>query len=114
MATLTNDTFTDNSGAYGGGLENDGTATVMDYTFTGNSATDAGGGLYNFGKATLTNDTFTDNSATDAGGGLANKALGAPTTTMTLTGDTFNGNSATSPGSTGGGLFNDPLFEGDV
>ncbi|HEY2158277.1 MAG TPA: right-handed parallel beta-helix repeat-containing protein [Isosphaeraceae bacterium] len=83
-ATVTGNTFTDNSATDGGGLETYvGTATLMGNTFTGNSATDHGGGLFNVG-ATLfsTDDIFTDNTSAFVGGGLADSG------TATLTGDT--------------------------
>jgi predicted outer membrane repeat protein len=45
---------------------------VTDSTIAGNSATD-GGGLFNEGTATLTACTVSGNSATGSGGGLYNE-----------------------------------------
>jgi predicted outer membrane repeat protein len=96
--TRLRDNHADNSG---GGLENDGIATLINVTVSGNSAT-AGGGLYNShpiggnpATATLTNVTFGGNSATIEGGGLWNNG------NTTLTNVTFSSNSAAG---TGGGL----------
>jgi predicted outer membrane repeat protein len=82
---------------FGGGLYNDnGSPTLTNLTFSGNSATVGGGGLYNFtGSPTLTNVTFSGNSASYDGGGLYSEYGSA-----TLTNVTFSGNSATE----GGGL----------
>ena len=63
---------------------------MRDSTFTGNSAS-LGGGLYNDGTATVRDSTFAGNSA-DAGGGLANGPHS--TTTVTVIDSTFTGNSA--------------------
>ena len=84
----------------GGGLYNDGTATLANCTVSGNSAsTGGGGGLYNDGTATLTlTDCTVSGNSAGTGGGLDNES------TATLTHDcTVSGNSA----STGGGLYND-------
>ena len=91
---LTNVTFGDNlGGSAGGGLFNDGdgTATLTDVSFTGNSADSGdGGGLYNsaLGTATQTNVVFYGNRAGDQGGGVFNDG------TATLTNTSFSGNSA--------------------
>ncbi|MGD0220669.1 MAG: InlB B-repeat-containing protein, partial [Acidimicrobiales bacterium] len=68
-ATLTDDTFSGDSATYGGGVFDDlgSTATLTDDTFSGDSAT-YGGGIYNDGTATLTDDTFSGDSATYGGG----------------------------------------------
>ncbi len=80
-----------NNATYGGDLENNagGTATLTGDTFTDNGGSH-GGGLDNFGggtTATLTNDTFTGNFG-DNGGGLDNEGFA----TVTLMGDTLTGN----------------------
>jgi len=98
-ATLTNVTVSGNSAsAHGGGLMNSvGTATLTNVTVSGNSASE-GAGLFNQGTATLTNVTVSGNSASAHGGGLVNSAG-----TATLTNVTVSGNSASE---SGGGLFN--------
>lgn len=53
---------------YGGGIDNSGTAVVVNSTFSGNSA-EYGGGVGNWNSLAITNCTFSANSAT-AGGGI--------------------------------------------
>jgi len=78
------------SASDGGGINNSGTLTVTDSTFSGNSAAD-GGGITNFGTLTVTNSTFSDNSATTfSGGGIVHSGSG----TVTVTNSTFSRNSA--------------------
>jgi adhesin/invasin len=71
-------------GSVGGGINNNGTVTVRDSTFTGNSA-DQGGGIQNAGTATVQNSTFSGNNAS-YGGGIKNIA------TLTIDNSTFVGN----------------------
>ena len=86
------------SASDGGGINNSGTLTVTDSTFSGNSAAD-GGGITNFGTLTVTNSTFSDNSATTfSGGGIVHSGSG----TVTVTNSTFSRNSAAN----GGGITN--------
>ncbi|WP_395752543.1 choice-of-anchor Q domain-containing protein [Prosthecobacter sp.] len=79
----------------GGGIYNQGTATLERCTLSGNS-TYYGGGIYNSGTLTLTQSTLSGNSAYGQGGGILN------TGTLTLTQSTLSGNSA----SDGGGISN--------
>ena len=65
------------------------TAALSGLTITGGSTIGGGGGLYNQGTATLTDCTISGNSA-DSGGGLDNPS----TATLTLTDCTISGNSA--------------------
>lgn len=97
-----------NGSAYdslGGGMINDsGSPTLTNLTFSGNSA-DYGGGMYNFGEngnssPTLTNVIFSGNTATYYGGGMYNDS---DYSSPTLTNVTFSGNSAY----IGGGMYND-------
>ena len=87
----------------GGGMLNEsGSPTLTNCTFTGNLANDYGGGMTNWNNSspTLTNCTFTDNSAEYySGGGMANYQ-----SSPTVTNCTFNGNSAYYYG--GGGMYN--------
>ncbi len=94
--TLNDLTIANGSALLGGGIENLGTLSVTNSTFSGNSATDFGGGILNGSTLTVTNSTFSGNSATGNGGGIANGG------TLTVTNSTFSGNSATF----GGGIFN--------
>ena len=100
-ATLTveNLTMSDGSATLGGGIENEGTLTVSNCTFSGDIGTDGGdgGAIYNTGVLTVTNSTFSGNSA-GSGGALDNHA------TLTITSSTFSGNSA--PMGAGGAIRN--------
>ncbi len=94
----------DGNGIFGGGLFNEGTLTITNTTFTGNSAL-YGGAIYTRalgsdpldGFLTLTGDTFSSNSATAESGAIDNWAGG----TVTVTDDTFTGNSAPYGGAIG-------------
>jgi hypothetical protein len=98
--TVTNCTFSGNSAEHGGGMFNRNcTAVVTDCTFIGNSAQIDGGGMLNdIGSSTIvTNCTFTGNSA-DWGGGMYNWSNSAPILTKCI----FIENSA----AWGGGMCN--------
>jgi Ca2+-binding RTX toxin-like protein len=93
--------------SWGGGMYNPSySLTLMNITFSGNSATGGfGGGMLNANSSpTLTNVTFSGNSANTSGGsgggggGMYNFNNSSPT----LTNVTFSGNSATG----GGGMYN--------
>ncbi|MDF5712884.1 MAG: right-handed parallel beta-helix repeat-containing protein [Rhizonema sp. NSF051] len=106
---ITNSTLDHNSAKdEGGGLVNNGSVTVNNSTFTGNSAAD-GGGISNDGIITISNTTISGNSASgkstlavssdsnvNNGGGIYNRG------TLTLVSSTLTINSATN----GGGIFN--------
>lgn len=86
-------------GGSGGGLHNDGgVVTIINSTFSSNSAT-FGAGLYNssFGRLTIINSTFSDNRGGN-GGGLLNDGG-----TANIANSTFTDNS----GGNGGGFLND-------
>ncbi|MCS6909984.1 MAG: right-handed parallel beta-helix repeat-containing protein, partial [Anaerolineales bacterium] len=96
--TVTNSTFSGNSAtAWGGGILNKGTLMVTSSTFSENSAS-FGGSIYNDGGTlTVTNSTFSGNGA-GFGGGIYNARSG----TLTVTGSTFSDNR----GRSGGGIYN--------
>jgi predicted outer membrane repeat protein len=98
--TVTNSTFSGNSspnGAGGGIYNNSGTLMVSNSTFSSNTAITDGGGIFNYkGTLTVSNSTFADNTANIGGGGIFNDS------TLTVTNSTFSGNSATSDG---GGIY---------
>ena len=104
VASISGLSIIDGNGTYGGGLFNEGTLTITNTTFTGNSAA-YGGAIYTRalgddpldGVLTLTGDTFSSNSATAESGAIDNWAGG----TVTVTGDTFTGNSAPNGGAIG-------------
>jgi hypothetical protein len=81
-ATVRSSALTSNTAASGGGIWNalSDTLTVTGSTFSSNSTDTYGGGLYNEGTATVGNTTFSGNS-TRFGGGIFN----APTTGISLT-----------------------------
>ena len=91
--------------AYGGGLfaGGNGSPTLTNCTFAGNSAKFGGGGMYcNGASPALTNCTFSGNSAAD-GGGLYNSNSASPTLTNCI----IRANSATGERYThGGGMYN--------
>ncbi|HTB08854.1 MAG TPA: choice-of-anchor Q domain-containing protein, partial [Acidimicrobiales bacterium] len=82
--TLENDAISGNTVIFdGGGVYNAGTATLSNDTFSDDSASDFGGGVANEGGViSMTNDTFDGDSAA-AGGGFLNVG------TATATNDTF-------------------------
>ena len=111
----------------GGGIENSGTLSVIDSTFSDNSASGAsgdlsagngnGGAIDNSGKLSVTGSTFSGNSAT--GGGAIHSQCGTGSGgaiensgTLSLTDSTFSGNSAvggvelSSGAGDGGGIMN--------
>ena len=94
----------------GGGVLNEGTATLTDVTLSGNDGGDHGGGLENTGNVTLTGCTVSGNQAV-SGGGLEN-LFGV----MTLTGTTISGDDAEGPTlfNIGGAVsLNDCTISGD-
>jgi hypothetical protein len=98
--TVIDCTFTGNSAGFNGGgmYNNQSSPTVVDCLFTGNSSLFSGGGMLNNDSSpTLLGCTFTDNTASTAGGGILNSG-----STATLIGCAFNSNTAL----IGGGLFN--------
>jgi CSLREA domain-containing protein len=104
---------------FGGAIENNGTGTLSNCTFNGNTATASsgqtngrGGAIQNGGDEyslagssalTLRNCTITGNTASDAGGAIANVSSGNNrVVSLTVSNSTVNGNSATA----GGGIYN--------
>jgi predicted outer membrane repeat protein len=106
--TLINVTFSGNSAHnFGGGMYSDywSSPALTNVTFSGNSAGN-GGGMFNYqGNPTLTNVTFSGNSAYISGGGMSNN-FSSPT----LINVAFSGNLVTAGGGLisdgGGGMFN--------
>ncbi len=103
--TVTNCSFTGNSGFNGGGMRNQSgsSPTVTDCTFDGNTA-NGGGGMYNTGNSspTVTDCWFTGNMTDPIfglGGGMANVSGSSPT----VNDCTFTGNTT---GLFGGGMAN--------
>ena len=94
---LTDCTIRANEGGVGGGLFNDGVATLHGCIFDINSATDVGGGIANNGGVTLFDTRFDDNTTDHQGAGIHN--LG----TARLERCTLQGNKAHAAG---GGVHN--------
>ena len=91
-------TISNGVSASGGGINNAGTLTVTNSTFSSNSVNVQGGGIFNGGTLTVTNSTFSGNSAAN-GGGICNDAG----RTVTVANSTLSGNSARVGG---GGIVN--------
>jgi len=86
--TVTNSTFSSNSASNGGAIASFGTLTVTNSIFSGNNGGTAGG-IWNYqGTVSVTNTTFSGNSSPNYAGAIEN--YGA----FTITGSTFSGNSA--------------------
>jgi hypothetical protein len=92
-------------GGHGGGIDNHGTVTITNSTFSGNSAeAGSGGGIANSGTLTITNSTFSGNSVNFAnGGGIYNNA-GTVTLRNTIVANNTNGNCSGSITDGGGNL----------
>ncbi|GIK56175.1 MAG: hypothetical protein HND44_02095 [Chloroflexi bacterium] len=68
-AVLHSTTFSQNSGGYGGGIENSGAITITHSLLTANDASGSGGGLWNIGGTAVVQQTsFIDNFAYEGGG----------------------------------------------
>lgn len=67
-AVLENVTLADNSGGYGGGVENNGDLTIRNSLIDNNAVTGSGGGLWNIsGTAVVEKSTFSNNFAYEGG-----------------------------------------------
>jgi len=86
--TVTNCTFSNNDGFDGGAIYNDGMLTVTKSTFSNNQSTVEGGAILNNGTVNVTSGTFSGNHAPGSGGAIENNAGG----TSTVTNSTFTGN----------------------
>jgi hypothetical protein len=83
------------SAAAAGGIENDGTLTLVNVTLSGNTAVTDGGGLYNLATATLGNVTIAANGAERGGGAFM---PGDTTFTNTIVADSSSGGSCSNGG----------------
>ncbi len=93
--TITNSVLSNNSAGYGGGIYNSGTLTVANSAFSNNTATIYGGGIDNYystGALTVTNSTFSGNGNAHGGAIYIN---GEITQKADITNSTFSGNWAT-------------------
>ena len=102
--TLINDTFSNNSANYGGGgiyNDNYGSPTLINVTFSSNSATINGGEIYNnyYSSPTLIDVSFSNNTASNNGGGMYNLSYSSPNLSNVI----FSANTALVDG---GGMVN--------
>ena len=105
--TVINSTFTGNTAQAGGAIYHDGTTLkVQGSTFNGNQATSAddnggGGAIYSDDPTVISNSTFSGNSTAFYGGGVY--FIGTSIETLVVRNSTFTGNSA---GDFAGGIGN--------
>ena len=93
----------------GGGVFNNGTLTLLNSTFTGNTAIGGGegGGVFNENVMTINGCTITNNTVIGSngeGGGVLNFDV------ITITGCTITNNAVSGSGGQGGGVFNDGVM----
>jgi predicted outer membrane repeat protein len=101
--TVINTTLIDNSAEEGGAICNGGFLTIMNSTFSGNTARHhRGGAIRNYGTMKITNSTIVGNRAPSGiGGGIYNGGLFGPSGTLMINNSTLSGNAA----DFGGGIF---------
>jgi cell division septation protein DedD len=108
ILTLSECALSSNSALNGAGIFNDGSAgnatlTVLNSTFSGNSAGGSGGGIFNNGERSgsaslsVNNSTLSGNSTPGDGAGILNDGSGG-SATLTITNSTLSGNLATGYG----------------
>ena len=99
--SVVNSTFSSNSAlsGYGGGILCTGQVTVINSTFSSNSAGFDGGGINTYPQITVTNSTFASNSTLGDGGGILTNGA------VTVSNSTFSDNKAYGTGSGGAGIF---------
>jgi hypothetical protein len=99
MLTVVDSTFSNNSAALGGGIDNGSTLTITESTLSDNSAANGGGAIANtVGVLTITNCSIMANSTGGPGGGIATNI-----STVTVNNTTISGNHAST---SGGGIDN--------
>jgi predicted outer membrane repeat protein len=106
--TMINSTISANKAAsYGGGISNSniGILSVINSTIRQNYADFAGGGIYNEGSLDVLNSTLSENTARKAGGGVANGGNGLDTGRMKMSKSTIYGNGSND----GGGIYSSNL-----
>ncbi len=100
VLTLDNTQIRNNTAAdVGGGVYNDGLATILSSLIEGNEAAISGGGLQNLGAANVTATTISANRSGGVSGGVSNESGGV----LTLSNAAILGNYAAT---SGGGLRN--------
>jgi hypothetical protein len=100
--TITNSTFSNNTAGYGGVFANYGTLSIANSTFVNNAATTGGGVLYNQSEATITNSTISSNSGGLYGGAIASYS-GSVTLRNTIVANSSSGDNCVGTITDGGG-----------
>jgi len=105
VVTILHSRFTDNwvGNGWGGALENAGTTTIINSTFSDNFAR-FGGAIANYGTMTIESSTFLNNSAYPSGGSIFNTVVGTQAGVITISHSTFMDNHITS--GSGGAIDN--------
>ena len=89
--TISNGSFSGNSAEVGGAIYNyEGKLSINDSSFSDNSAEWGGGAIHNDGELSISDSNFSDNSADNSGGAIAHAGDG----TLSIRDSSFNGNSA--------------------
>ena len=108
--TISNGLSAFEDGGTGGGIRNDGTLSVTNCVFSGNTAEGcdlcgAGGAIFNDGRLAVTKSQFSDNQSSgfSGGGGIENQGK------LLVASSSFSGNF----GHDGGGIDNAGLLDGD-
>lgn len=107
ILTIVDTSITNNTGNAGGGICNGGALTILDSTFSGNTARryNGGGAIFNYGVLTIGNSTISGNRALHGvGGGIDNGFLVGGTGRLAINSSTITDNSAGA--FQGGGLYN--------
>ena len=102
--TLKNIILINGNNTVGGAIQNNGTLTLENTTFTNNTATNDGGAIENYANLNIINSTFTNNTVTEYNGGAIHNAGGAA---LNITGSTFNNNTANGGG---GAIYNNGII----
>ena len=109
--TLITDNASPDPGGRGGGVFNDGAATLASVTVSNNTTTSRGGGIFNDGTLTLTNGVVSANFSNYLGGGIATGRSATTTVADSLIRDNRVDNG---PNSSGGAAVYNGLGKLDV
>jgi hypothetical protein len=116
--TVSDCTFSGNSGQNGGGIDNQSSLLLTDTNqFTGNTASGAGGGIENgsSGSLTVDNSSFSTNSANQNGGGIDNQGSLTVTNHSAFSNNTANNDGGgISNNSSGTVTMDTAMFSGDA
>jgi predicted outer membrane repeat protein len=82
----------------GGAILNNGTLTLVNVTFTNNTASGGGGAIYNTGNLNSTNSNFSNNTATGGLSGYGGAIYSQSNSSVIINGGAFNANQAATDG----------------